>query len=195
MEKDNTYYVEIPVKSYVYKYLIMNYSVNVRGLSDTISFNRCHEIKRMVNSILERNSSTYDCDNKKSFQEHRNKIVRLCIGKKAFEHDGFQINYTALLQVSQYLEAIVRLHFLHYVEFMYIVEPALQPIIMRYKKMYGYTEEDWPYESMSKMCRRKGLHKHRKEIREFFVQKMESFCMTELSRILYQKRISHDITI
>ena len=187
-EKNNFYYVEIPVKNYVYRYLMQNFHVNVKGMKDTVSFNRCNELSQMILAMLTKNTSSFNAEDERVKNVHRNKTVKICIGRKAFEHEGFEVNQRAALSVSKHLEGMIRSDFLSYVCHMYCVEPELKRIIDRYKELNGYSEEDWPTESMSKICRRAQIYKRRKQMREFFVKQTEDFFVTQLSVLKYFRR-------
>lgn len=175
------YFIPIYVKPYVYKWLMVNYLVNVKGLRDAVSFAKDFELKSMFIALLSQKPRYDEMRINNENNLHRNKLVYVYAGERLFAHRACNMTNSAQLLFTSHLEAIIKADFVTYAGFMYLVESKLPVICERYKKMKGFTEDDWPTTSMIKILERKGVRELRHRFRENFVSLSEQFFATQVS--------------
>lgn len=193
IKKKEEYFVRIRVKSYVYKYLIENFSVKSYGVANAVSFRNCTELNSYVTRILDKNSNTYDAEYMGRKGDLYNKEVYLLISERIFVREGFNLSETAEHIIARHLESIVKSDFLMYATHMYMMIDNLVEIVERYKRLNGYSEDDWSQESMIKILRRKFITDYRKKQRELFLQNAENIFVTCLSLKKYVKRVDTNL--
>lgn len=185
---NKNYFIPIHVKPYVYRWLMQNFYVNVKGLKDTVSFKKSFELKSMFLALLSNKPYFSDFHRKDVKNEHKSKIVYVYAGQNTFDHSACCMTYTAESLFSSHLESIIKADFISYVTFMYMLEPQISVIVERYKALNGYSEDDWPSLSMLKIVNRKGVRALRDKSRSYFLSVSDDFFTTQLSINNYNKR-------
>lgn len=184
------YFVKVHVKPYVFRWLMRNYFVNVNGLKNTVSLKRNFELKSMFLTLLENRPYFYNSRENTGY-ERRNCEVYIYAGPFCFDHGAYNLTYTAETLFAVHLESVVKADLIAYANYCYMFEPRLDRIIERYKEQNGYSEDDWPTESMKKILFRSNIRESRAKAREHFLHITDNFYAMQLSYFKANKRLSH----
>ena len=102
---------------------------------------------------------------------------------EVLDADGnfYNANYRSAKATVEYIcQEDFRQFFIH----MYMVEPRVKNIIGQYHRLRGYSEEDWPLESMQKIVTRMRVTARLRESRDAYLQKFNGFFTADMSALV-----------
>ena len=98
------------------------------------------------------------------------------------EHYGLELTEKGKAEWALLVEQICQEDFKQFFIHMYMVEPRVKNIIEKFHDVRGYTEEDWPMESMQKIITRMRITSQIRKVREEYLHKFNDFFTTNLSK-------------
>ena len=96
-------------------------------------------------------------------------------------HHGLDLSEECKSKWAVLVEKKCHEDFKHFFIQMYMVEPNINNIIRMYQSVRGYTEEDWPLESLYKIVTRMNITSQIKKSREEFLKKYIVFFTANMS--------------
>ena len=175
---DNTMYVRIPVKPYCYRYLCNNFGIQGKA-EGYICLRRNRLLSTAFKSLLHHKSKLSGIKARPA--RWKNREVLVAIKQHDLNSHGLDLTDEGKSIWAWIVEQICQEDFRQFFIHMYMVEPRIKVIIDRYHKLRGYTEEDWPQESLQKIVTRMHITGRIREARHVFLQKYDDFFTTSLS--------------
>ena len=185
-EKKDTLYVRIPVKPYCYRYLCNNFGVTGKK-EGYISLRRNRLLSMVFRSLLHHKTRLIDVPQQSA--RWRTREVFVAVSSHDLEHHGLDLTEEGKCEWALLVEQLCQEDFKQFFIQMYMVEPRVKNIIENFHTVRGYTEEDWPVESLQKIITRMQITSQMRKVREEYLEKFYAFFTAKLS-----KRVDTQIT-
>lgn len=183
----NRMYVYLKIKPYGYRYLTNHFQIAGEP-EGCISLKKSGMLASVFRNMLNYKSRLGDGACEQPSARWRTRCVAIDIGTHNMEHYGLDLTDDAKDEFAYLVERICQDDFRQFFVNMYMVEPRVKNLIEQYQRLRGYTEEDWPWESMQKMVTRMHVTKQLRESREEYLQKFHDFFTANLSALVDNKR-------
>lgn len=174
--------VPVHVKPYCYRYLCNNFGIE--GMEEGyISLQRSSLLGMVFRSLLHHKTriSNHIPNNHARWCS---KVVYVNVWAHDLTHHGLDLTEQGKKEWALIVEKICQEDFKQFFIHMYMVMPHKNLIISRYQQLRGYTENDWPQESMEKMITRMQIIPRLKRSREDFLNQFDSFFTANLSSMV-----------
>lgn len=182
--KKEKMYVRIPVKPYCYRYLCNNFGIDGRS-EGYISLRRSRLLSIIFRSLL--HHKTRLCRQHTQPARWRTREVFVAVGQHDLESHGLDLTEEGKSEWALIVEQMCQEDFKQFFIHMYMVEPRVKTIIEKYHNLRGYTEEDWPMESLQKIVTRMHITTEIRKAREDYMQKFNAFFTANLSALVDYK--------
>lgn len=174
--------VTIPVKPYCYRFLCNNFGI--KGEKEGyISLHR-NSLLGMVFRALLHHKTRISSAAPLNHSRWCTKSVYVKIWVHDLDHHGLDLTEQGKKEWAMIVERMCLEDFKQFFIHMYMVEPHKNLIIEKYQRLRGYTEEDWPLESMEKIVTRMNIIHSLKRSREEFLNKFNGFFTANLSAMV-----------
>lgn len=181
-----TLYVRIPVKPYCYRYLCNNFGIQGKP-EGYISLRRNRLLSTTFRSLL--HHKTKLDGGKKTPARWKTREVLVAVRQHDINCHGLDLTDEGKTIWALIVEQICQEDFKQFFIHMYMVEPRIKVIIDRYHNLRGYTENDWPQESLQKIVTRMHITGRIREARDVYLHKYNDFFTTNLSAFVdYNKK-------
>ncbi len=137
--------ITIPIKPYVKRYLVMNYS-EPANLSTDQQLN--NYFRRLLKKPVFRHDKYYDNLLQGSDTYYSEKI-EIIISESDFYRYGWELTKTNIVAFNGEIESRVK-HFMRNTVHIYENLLSQKDAILRFQEEFGFTEDIWPYESIKK---------------------------------------------
>ncbi len=172
LENKKSLYVKIRVKPYCYRYLCNNYSL--RDAPEGYIDLRGNRLLLTALRTLLRHKTKLRIKQPPSDQ-WRNKEVFVYVGPHHISHNGIDIAEEHKVVWAILVEQICQEDFKNFFFNMYMADPRIFVIIEHFKRMRGYTENDWPDESLRKIVFRMDVKRTLDRNREEYLKIYKDF--------------------
>lgn len=183
-EKKEKMYVRIPVKPYCYRFLCHNFGIDGKR-EGYISLRRSRLLSIVFRSLL--HHKTRLCRSNAQPARWRTREVYVAVGLHDLDHSGLDLTDEGKAEWAMIVEQMCQEDFKQFFIHMYMVEPRVKTIIEKYHSLRGYTEEDWPMESLQKIVTRMHITTEIRQAREDYMQKFNDFFTANLSALVDYK--------
>lgn len=184
LEKKDIMYVRIPVKPYCYRYLCNNFGIDGKS-EGYISLRRSRLLSMIFRSLLHHKTRLF-CQQAQPAR-WRTRDVLVVVGQRDLESHGLDLTEKGKSELAHIIEQMCQEDFKQFFIHMYMVEPRIKTIIEKYYSLRGYTEEDWPMESLQKIVTRMHIIPEIRKARENYLQKFNAFFTANLSALVDYK--------
>lgn len=184
-------YVRIPVKPYCYRYLCKNFGIDGRG-EGYISLRRSRLLSMVFRSLLHHKTRLSRQNSQPA--RWRTKNVFVAVGQHDLESHGLDLTEEGKSEWAMIVEQMCQEDFKQFFIHMYMVEPRVKTIVESYHRLRGYTEDDWPIESLLKIVTRMHITTEIRKAREEYMQKFNDFFTANLSALVDYKTTQRLLT-
>ena len=108
----------------------------------------------------------------------------VAVGLRDQESHGLDLTEEGKSEWAMIVEQLCQEDFKQFFIHMYMVEPRVKTIIERFHNLRGYTEEDWPMESLQKIVTRMHITSEIRKARDDYMQKFNAFFTANLSAMV-----------
>ena len=184
-ENRNRLYVSVAVKPYCYRWLVNNFHID-GAREDCISLRR-HRLLQVIFRNMLQHKTRLQFHDTQSPARWRTRTVHIALGSHDLEHHGLDLSPEGKAEFAGLVEQLCQEDFRQFFVHTYMVEPRVKMIIEQYHRLRGFSEEDWPQESMQKIVTRMGVTAQLRRERESFLQKSNALFTANLSAIMDSK--------
>ena len=119
----------------------------------------------------------------------RTRTVNIALGSHDLEHHGLDLSPECKAEFAALIEKLCLEDFRQFFVHTYMVEPRVKIIIEQYHRLRGFSEEDWPQESMQKIVTRMGVTAQLRREREAYIQKFNALFTANMSAMVDSKTV------
>ena len=174
------------MKPYCYRYLCNNYQIAGEP-EGCISFKANRLLSSIFRNMLRHKTQLPVPQGEPTTARWRVRRVAIDIGTHNMEHHGLDLTEESKAELATLIEYICQEDFRQFFIHMYMVEPRVKSIIEQYHTLRGYSEEDWPQESMQKIVTRMRVTAQLRESRDAYLQKLNGFFTANMSAMVDYK--------
>lgn len=149
MRKKSRYVVWIHVKPYVKKYLLMNFKVCDPDWPELVNLSSDRELSALVRSRLEKPSHRRDKDEQGNSK--RSQMLAIEITEDDFYRYGWSLSATDESRFNKAVAIRCNTMMLVLLNGFYMFTGNLQDSIRRFYSITGYSDDDWPMDSIRKI--------------------------------------------
>lgn len=175
-------YSVVDVKPYAYRWLVNNFQIKDEP-EGCITIGR-HRLLNLVFRNMLQHKSRLTVARHKDAARWRTRTIHIAVGQHSLSHNGLDLTDECRSEFATLVEVLChedfRLFFIH----MYMVEPRVKVILEKYHQLRGYTEEDWPIESLQKIVTRMHVTSQMRTARQEYLQKYNTFFTANLSAMV-----------
>jgi hypothetical protein len=141
-KKQLIFTIQIPVKSYVEKFLEISYG-------NPVNFSPHMEENAFFNNLLKKPNHRWDYqikDNSVRYQE----TINIIISEDVFYRHGWELTKTNVLKFGKFFETRIKLFMRIWVGVETSIGQPLFQSIRNFQEQYDFEEDDWKYEAIKK---------------------------------------------
>lgn len=146
---NSKFFVHIPVKPYVMRYLEINFG-------NPVNFSSVPEHERYFLKLLRKKSNRDDNKYDKNMFKYSD-IVEVIISRDDFMRYGFELSRTDVIKFGKHFEGLIKLTARTYIQFKRGLV-GLNEAIIEYQTLFGLPEDFWSFESIKKDIYRNGAN-------------------------------------
>lgn len=178
-------YAMVHVKPYAYRWLTAQFQLP-REPEGCISL-RGHRLLSLVFGQLLQHKTRFPAPGAgdgAAPARWRTREVRIDIGPHDQAHHGIDLTPEGRAELATLVEAMCQEDFRQFFVHAYMVEPRVGAVIARFCRLRGYSEEDWPQESLQKIVTRSRLTARLRRQREEYLQQFDRLFTADLSAMV-----------
>lgn len=174
MKETPKFFVTVPVKPYVRKFLEINYGTPVNVLSDPTTH-------KFVRDLLKKPNSRFDSKYPDSICTYTTE-VEVVISEDDFYRYGFELTKTDVVAFGKHFEDRAKVMMRSLVGVYSGIGLPIKDAILKFQERFSFDEEDWSYETIKKDFYRNG-EQQRIDFNNEIFSKIERIILVNLSAI------------
>ena len=175
-------YSSIKVKPYAYRWLVNKFQIKNEP-EGCISLGK-HRLLNLVFRNMLQYKSRLTIVKQKDAVRRRSLTIHIAISNHNLEHYGLDLTEDCRSEFATLVEVLCQEDFRLFFFHQYMVEPRIRVILEKFQQFRGYSEEEWPLESLQKLVTRMHITSHLRSARQEYMQKYNEFFTANLSKIM-----------
>lgn len=171
-------FCNILVKPYCYRWAVNHFQIPGEA-EGCVSLRKNRMLNAVFRNLLRRKTSLTEEECESS--RWRTSCLSIEIGSHNLENFGLDLPARAKSEMATLMEQMCIDDFKSFFVQMYMVEPRKKNIIELYHQMRGFTEQDWPQESMQKIVTRMHITSAMRRTRFEWLQQFNQLITTQVS--------------
>jgi hypothetical protein len=169
------FFLELPVKPYVKRYIVLNYGSPANFSSNKFINDR---FRKCLSKPSRRNNPVYE---KTAFCKY-SEIIKIILTQDDFYRYGWELSPTDIISFGKLLEHQAKFLMRNMISF-YMTLMNERDAILTFQNNFGFTEDIWPFDSIKKNYSRSVNKSAKFSYTKDFAIKLENLLLVSLSDV------------